>query len=100
MGVVAGNPVLEPEDVGHAEIFAEDPRVICFGEARISFLHFAQETFFRRQERAAPIYVDAAAFEHHAPAFVFRPPDAALYLSVCARDDGDVLFFITRCATW
>ena len=41
VGVVTGDSILQPENIGHAEIFAEDLRVILFGETRISFLHFA-----------------------------------------------------------
>ena len=41
VGVVAGDSILQPENIGHAEVFAEDLRVILFGEPRISLLHFA-----------------------------------------------------------
>src|SRR5713101_2272544 len=41
MRIVAGDSVLQPEDVGHSEIVAEELRVIFFGEYRIYLLHTA-----------------------------------------------------------
>ncbi len=46
VGVVAGDSVFQPKNIRHAEIFAEDLRVVFFPESRISFLLFAEQTFF------------------------------------------------------
>src|SRR5260370_185462 len=45
VGVVAGDSILQPKNIGHAEIFAEALREILFGEAGLSFLHSAAHTF-------------------------------------------------------
>src|SRR5712691_8879606 len=94
VGVVAGDPALQPMNLGHAEVLAEDPRVILLGEPRISLLHFAEETFFGGEQCAAPVDIDAAALQHDSPAVVFRLPDAALQLLIYFRDSDGIFLVI------
>ena len=77
VGVVAGNSIFQPKNICDAEVFTKHFGVILFGESRISFLNFAEQAFFRGEERSPTVHIDAAAFEDHAAAFVLRLPDAA-----------------------
>ncbi len=74
VSVVTGDPLLQPENVGHAEVLTEDLRVVLLCESRISFLDFAEQTFFRGEQCSAAVDIDAATLQHHTPAFVFRLP--------------------------
>src|SRR5689334_21998487 len=65
-----------------------------FGEAGVSLLDFAQETFFSREQCATAVHVNAAAFENNASAFVLRLPEAALQGFICFCNDGRVFFVI------
>src|SRR5258708_28936686 len=53
-------------------------------------MHFAQQAFFRCEKCTSAFYIDAAAFEDHAAAFVNGLPDAALELLVGFGDEGGV----------
>ena len=94
VGVVASDAVAEPEDLRGAEIVAEDLRVIVAGEAGIAFLRGAEQAFFGGEQRAAPVDVDAAAFEHDAAAFVHGLPDTMLEFLVYVGGGDRVLFVI------
>src|SRR5260370_845478 len=80
--------------MGDAEIFAEDLGVILFCKSGIPFLDFAQKAFFRGEERAASVDVDASAFKYNTAAFVLRLPDAAFQFVIHFGDDRGVLFVI------
>ena len=49
-----------------SEIIRESFFVVNAAHVRIAFLHFAEQAFFRRQNRAGAVDVDGAAFEHDA----------------------------------
>src|SRR5207245_11279790 len=92
--VVACDSILEPKHMCDAEVFAKNVGVILFGESAISFLHFAEQTFFRGEQRSAAVHIEAAAFQHHATAFVLRLPEAAVQLLVRFGDGGSVFVAI------
>src|SRR5260370_42294640 len=87
--------MLQPKNIGHAKILAENVRIIFFAEAGISFLHSAEATFLGGQQRSAAVHVDAAAFADHAAACVNGLPQAPLELLDGFGDDGGV-FLVTR----
>src|SRR6267154_780278 len=94
VSVVAGDSIFQPQNIRDAKIFAEDLRVVFFRETWISFLHFAQQTLFRGEQRSAAVDIDATAFQDHAAAFVNRPPHAALPFLIGFGDDGGVFLVI------
>src|SRR5579885_2787630 len=64
-------------------------RVVFAREAGIALLRFAEETFFRRQQCAAAVHVNAAAFKYDSTAFVDRLEQAAFeYLAGASVDLG------------
>src|SRR6202158_912977 len=94
VGVVTGDSIFQPKNICHAETFAEHLRVILFCETRISLLHLALQALFRGEKRSAAVHVDAATFQHHPPAFVFRLPYAPLQFLIYFRDSDRVPFVI------
>ena len=63
--VVAGRAFEQPERVFDAEIFPESLVVFGARQARVANLDRRMEiTFLRREQRAAAVHLDAAAFEH------------------------------------
>ena len=65
VGVVADGAVEEPQDIFHAEIFFEGVVVLRPGHAGVADLDFwMQITFLGGEQRAAPVQLDAAAFNH------------------------------------
>src|SRR5436309_1216009 len=94
MRVVAGDATLEPEDVCYAQVFTKNVPVVLLCKAGIPFLNFAQQAFLGREERAAAVDVNAAAFENNATAFVFWLPEAAFQFLICFRNHRRVFFVI------
>ncbi len=72
VSVVAGDAVFQPENICDAEIVLENFGVVFAGEAGIAFLRFAEKAFFRGEQRAAAVHIDAAAFQNDAPPFVHQ----------------------------
>ena len=66
VGVVAGDTVAEPEDVGGAEVIAEDGFNLIARHSGIARLDRAEKAFFGGEQGAAAIYVNAAAFQDDA----------------------------------
>src|SRR6266550_269113 len=65
MGVVAGDPVPEPQRVRDTERLAKYVFDLVARQARIARLHdWIEQTLLGRQQRPAPVDVDAATLEH------------------------------------
>src|ERR1035437_4572572 len=63
--VVAGNSLAEPENIGYAQVSAEDRGDFLASKTRVADLHGGiEQAFLRSQERAESIGVNAAAFQN------------------------------------
>ncbi len=68
VGIVAEDAFAEPDRVRCTEVVGEELFVVGAGHAWIALLDFAEQAFFRGEERAASVDVDGAAFEDDAGA--------------------------------
>ena len=66
VGVVAGDPPAEPDDVRGAQVVGEDPLEPGLGRAGVAGLDVAEQAFLGRQERPPAVDVDRAAFQDDA----------------------------------
>ena len=94
VGVVAGDAILQPKNVFDTEIILENFGVVFAAKAGITFLGFTEKTFFRGEQRAETVDVDASAFENDASSVMLRLPEAALELLVCSGNNCGVSFVI------
>src|ERR1700723_87204 len=94
MRVVAGDAVTQPEYLLHAEIVAENFVIVLATEAGVALLRFAQQAFFGCQQGAPAVDVDAAAFKHHATAFMRWFPCVMFERLVDERRGDRVAFVI------
>jgi hypothetical protein len=74
VGIVAGDTVAEPENVGGTEIIAQDIFDFGAGHPGIARLDRAEEALFGGEQGAAAIHVNAAAFEDYALGRCLRMP--------------------------
>src|SRR3989441_3821025 len=64
--VVACNPFAEPERIRDAESIVEDGLDLEPGQSGVAGLHLGiEQAFFRREQRAATVHIDAAALENN-----------------------------------
>jgi hypothetical protein len=64
VGIVACDPVAQPDHVGCAQVVAKDTIVLLAGHAGVAALGLLiEEAFLRGQQGAAAVHIDAAAFE-------------------------------------
>ena len=65
VGVVAGDPVAQPDDVGRAQGVGKDAVVFLAAHAGVAALGFlVEEALLRGQQSSAAVHVDAATFQH------------------------------------
>jgi hypothetical protein len=94
VGVVPGDAVLQPEDVGYAEVVAKEFFIVEFGEAGIAFLNLALQALFGGEERAQAVGVDRATFKHNTAAVVHWQKEPAANRFICTSDDLCIFFVI------
>ncbi len=66
VGIVAGDPVAQPDDVGRAQGIAKDAVVFFAAHARVAALGLlVEQAFLGSQQGATTVHVDTAAFQHN-----------------------------------
>ena len=63
VGVVAGNSPPQPDHLLDAEVIVEGAFKFFAAHTGIALLHFAQQTFFRRQQNALAVGIDRSALK-------------------------------------
>src|SRR3989449_4524625 len=92
VGIIAGDAVLEPQDVFGAQVVAEDLAQVLAAEPRVASLHGTEEAFFGGEQSSAAVDVDTSAFENDAPAVKRRFPRGQLQSLSQARCHGVIGF--------
>src|SRR2546423_11698711 len=80
MSIVARDSIPEPQRVMRAKVVSEHLFHILARQAGIPSLNVTEQAFFRCQKRAQAIDLNAAALQHHAPAFAERRPHREIKL--------------------
>ncbi len=65
VGVVAGDPMSEPQDARDAEVFAENLFEVQASETGVARLNGTEQALFRGEHHAGAIYINASSFKDH-----------------------------------
>src|SRR5260370_15330069 len=80
VSVVAGNPLVKPENFPHSKVGVEHSFQLFFRDSRITGLERREQTFFSSQQGSSAIDVNASAFQYD-PLLAFSRPGRGLPLA-------------------